>query len=354
MRLLAHSVWRREVVAALVRMPEAARALVLQRCVVVVSGGSVNGQVFGSRWFADADFLIVLSAREGIGETLMHEVGHLVAGGPDGPESERAAARLARAWGAAGDSADPEGCAQRFVAEAAAPVRARLEGGELRLECGTCASACEVVAPTVPGLAAEVGASCPRCGWFDVVSLSNISPCTCGSRATVVWTEQATAAEPTAAWTCTTCGEVVTRELRVGPDREPVPAADPADLGAWHVMHAVRVLLGVEESLRRSEPGDVMTLEANRGSLWWAKRLMMHALEEFAHGDPRRPYVEDALADLEGTWVSVSQRDLAACAATAARVARALDALAPTNTAAAAGPGATTSGPRDSAEEGER
>lgn len=271
---------RRVVFEALAKLPEPARRLALtEAAILIINPASENGWCASGDLLVGARHVIALHVHAGLADTLGHEVAHAFRGpGPGSPDDERAAAALARTWGFAGPSADPDACAAAYREEAT-PVRFRLGPDDVSAACATCGSACIVIPLVVPGLRAEVGAGCARCNTFGAFYVPD-GACPCGSRPAAVWAAQATDEFPAATWVCE-CGASISRII-ISAMPEPAPASDivipEPDEPAAHFF------------LRQA--AFVLTLP--NGSAAWARRQLRRALDEL-DGDPRRADVQAAL-----------------------------------------------------------
>lgn len=325
----------REVSLALCRMPEDVRRFALEQVVFAGVGAASAGLAMGPALLKDAKWVVPLAERSGIASTAAHEVAHaLLAHGVASAEHEREAAALAGAWGFDGPSADPDGCARRFEADPQRKltVHASIAAGMLALEC-KCGARCEVIAPTVPGLAADAGALCHACGWAGVVKLSELLACpTCKSPATATWADGATPDAPHAIWACT-CGDSVALRLRCDASEAPdVPAVPELAEEVWAMRTAANALKRVADTLRRHSPAgprlDAMEAEACRSGSWFARDHMLRAAHVLK-ADARAASLSELAAKTAMAATDLERGDFARAADGVASVADALNALLP-------------------------
>ena len=289
----------RDVIEALVRLPEPVRAFALEKVVIFVNGAISNGSSVEARALQGRDWLVNVTAQPGMQDVILHELAHawLAHDGPS-TDHEAEAAHLAAAWGARGDSADPEGAVARFWQWIAPTPQARVTDDAIALSCSVCGDECFVLSPTAAGLPARVGIEC-RCG-VGAITLASVASCSCGATASVVWAEGATPTHPVAEWRCDACGARQTREIRSGQDPTcpmPTPAADP------NLSYADALLIQAARAL-----------ESHNGlgpDMVWARRQLRRALGELAD-DPRRQDVEATLAALKRLDAAGAARGLTA------------------------------------------
>ena len=318
----------RSVFEALVMMPPDARAIAVRDVTFVGVGVRTNAMAIPPAGAAEG-WIVCLAERDGARDTVLHELAHVYHGHPHGgAEAEAEACATAASWGAAGHSADVAlhaGHARTW--QAAAPrVFVGSRGGTITVACGRCAAACEVLAPVVAGIPAEVGLGCSSCGWFELVKVAPLVSCpVCGKAATATWTPDATPSAPEVRLVCE-CGTNVSLRLHTEPDE---PERPPRSTGLWLVDRAAGQIAGVEASLRRlalaAEP-DGVAVESCRSVVLWSRQLLVRAAREL-QGDPRRPIVDDAAGELAHAGERLSARDLAASADAVASAGRTLNAL---------------------------
>jgi uncharacterized Zn finger protein len=284
----------------------------------------VVGLAIGPRLSEGAEWFVPLAEREGIGATLAHELAHAMAGDEDASgEAEVRAVTQANAWGFS--DGDPAEHAARFERrQRVVRTHAKAMGDQLLVSCHECGSACRVFAPTVPGLPAEVGLECPRCGWVVARAVSDVADCAaCGRAATVTWAEAATPDDPSATWTCE-CGTTTTlalvtapAEVEVGPEAQDVRAAASELMDAEETL---RLLGGSGDeqravALERCKIGMVIAIHRLRRT---AKAL----------GDDPQAGALRGMADEVGVAVSeFARRDDSAAADRVAKVAHVLNAI---------------------------
>jgi hypothetical protein len=243
----------REVLETLVRLPLEARRAALARVAFtglgdVGDGQCIVGTALGPRSLGGSEWVIVLQQREGIGLAAAHELAHVLANDDlnASADAEARAVALVNSWGLAGG--DPAEHAARFERrQRTVTTRTRVDGDRLGLSCAQCNAPCHVVAPVVPGLPAEIGIGCERCGWFVLRSLASLVPCVKCDRdtATVLWADTASPQHPAATWTCAICGPTT---LVLTSEPAPVePAEVPPELA--YARQAARELMNVEKLL---------------------------------------------------------------------------------------------------------
>ncbi len=326
---------RRAILEALTRVPEDVRRIALEQVSFVSTGRFSAGMALPPP-VAEGGWLVIVSERgDAAVNTVGHELAHVVCGHTQGTvEAEHEATGLAALWGFSGDSVNGDVAARRFH-ESRPPVprmRALIGDSVVRIEC-PCGTTCRVLAPTVGGMAAEVGVVCPACEWCEIVELRELVRCpACRERAAVTWTPDATPDFPVATWTCE-CGATTTlqlqRELAAEADPPPGPCV-PDEV--WPIAQAARRLLGVEESVRRMEAavqaGEVPdALESCRSTLVWVRGLLSRAVRSLDPTDPRRLFLNDADGELANAGAELVQRNLAASADAVAHAASTLDAM---------------------------
>jgi hypothetical protein len=330
-----HAGTRREILAALCAMPPSARAVALRDVTFCGVGVRSNGMTFPPG-ASVGGWLVCIAERDGARDTVLHEVAHVVHGHRHGGEAEEAeACATAAAWGAVGDSANAEAQvahAHQFYASAPRMLVGTDRDGTVRITCQKCGARCQVFAPTVPGLSAEVGVSCEVCDWCEVMEVSQLVKCPdCGERATVLWGEDASPECAVARLACA-CGTSL--RLKCEPDAEPEPErprrAPVPEL--WPVVQVARRLPAIGASLRRLEAavqaGDVPdALESGRASLVWLRQLLARAVRSIDAGDSRRASMTDADAKLASAGAELAQRNFTAAADHVARATATLDAL---------------------------
>jgi hypothetical protein len=275
--LIENAAARRAALQALCRLPEDVRRFAMESVVFASVGRVRVGLAITPELLKGAEWVVLLAERDGIADTLAHEVGHAVSA-HDRPseQAEREAAGLARAWGFA---ADPDGCAATF-AESRQPVTLSVvvAGAGLTVKCGECGAACRLLAPAVPGIHAEAGVQCETCDWLKIFALDDLLGCPkCEGRVVALWTQDATPAEARATWTCA-CGESLTLRLQCEPVAPaPSPRQDVAP-EAWAMATAANMLMSLEEALRRLPPdADAMAREVIRVRILYARQRVLCA-----------------------------------------------------------------------------
>ena len=325
---------RQEVLEALCKLPEHARRFALEH-VTFVGLGDVGGDqcvvgvAVGPRRREGTEWVVPLMQREGIGATLAHELAHAMAGDEVAScEAEVRAVAQANRWGFS--DGDPAEHAARFERrQRSVTTRARLSGDTMSMAC-TCGTPCRVWAPAVPGMKAEVGLGCRRCGWVETRSVDELCDCpSCHCPLTAVWTEDATPSAPRATWTCSACGATATVALPTAPEEvEATPEVQD-------VRAAASELMGAEETLRRlggsRDLQHALAVESCRVGMVFAGQRLRRAAAAFG-SDPQASVLL-GMADEVGLAVAeFVRRDDFSAADLAARIAHALNAM-------SAGPG---------------
>ena len=243
---------------------------------------------------------------------------------------------MCASWGFEGDSADADVIASRVIAREDAAPSVHVVRGEdwVRIECGRCGTACRVLAPVVPGLAAHVAVECEVCEWVAATGLGALVRCrACRARAMATWTDRATPSEPEAVWPCS-CGATATMRVGGTPQTEHDRlVCEPVPDDLWPAQRAARRLLDIEDALRRLEP-DVRAggehanaVESLRSGVVWARALLQRAARALDPGDLRHPFLREADVELARAGEYLGARDLSGAADAVASATRTLDAL---------------------------
>jgi hypothetical protein len=292
---------RRALLEMLCALPAEARGFALERVAFASVGGAVGpGLAYTRRGFAldrealgGTEALVVIADGPAARNVAAHEVAHCYLRHDSATvDAEREAAALAREWGFDGPSSDPEAAVAAFEAgsEPEHLIRSTVKDGALRVECHACGSRCRVYAPTAPGLPAEVGVECSRCGWLLLLNLGALRTCECGQHAAAVWSEGATPVSPTATAACT-CGRTVTLRLEVNAPEPEVPE------WRWAVREAAGLVAGL-----RASPSD-----PNWSALWLARRRILRA----AHllDDARGPVLAGLAVEVAAAGADLRHND---------------------------------------------
>lgn len=245
------------VYSVLCRVPESLRRRFHSGEIAVASVGRAAAGIFlPPTALNGAREMIVLFEYAGTEATFGHEAAHAYLG-HDAPseENEIAAASLTRSWGFGGNSADPEGCAERYRREEekqSAPwLMPVVEDVGFSFECIVCSARCRVIAPTVPGLDAKVAIQCVACsrvGEKNIATLLVQCP-TCSERPTAVWSDDAIPSAPVFTIACG-CGPATLRVIC-----EPAMLDEPGDDESeerWACRTALRMLKRARTSPERA------------------------------------------------------------------------------------------------------